>query len=33
MAALTATQALDFEALTRGESPRLVAVEADRLAR
>ncbi len=33
MAALTATQALDFEALARGESPRLVAGEADRLAR
>jgi len=33
MAALTATQALDFEALARGESPRLVTVEADRLAR
>ena len=30
---MTATQALDFEALARGESPRLVTVEADRLAR
>ena len=33
MAALTATQALDFEALARGEKPRLVAAEAERLAR
>jgi len=33
MAALTATQALDFAALARGEPPRLVAAEADRLAR
>jgi uncharacterized membrane protein len=33
MAALTATQALDFDALARGESPRLVVAEADRLAR
>lgn len=33
MAALTATQALDFAALAQGEPPRLVAAEADRLAR
>lgn len=33
MAALTATQALDFAALARGEPPQLVAAEADRLAR
>jgi len=33
MAALTATQALDFEALARGEPPRLIVAEADRLAR
>jgi hypothetical protein len=33
MASLTATQALDFAALARGEPPQLVAAEADRLAR
>lgn len=33
MAALTATQALDFAALARGEPPRLVEAEAERLAR
>jgi len=33
MAALVATQALDFAALARGEPPQLVAAEADRLAR
>ncbi len=33
MAALTATQALDFAALARGEPPQLVTAEADRLAR
>ena len=33
MAALTATQALDFAALTEGQRPQLVAAEADRLAR
>lgn len=33
MAALTATQALDFAALARGEPPQLVVAEADRLAR
>ena len=33
MAALTATQALDFTALAQGQPPRLVAAEADRLAR
>ena len=33
MAALTATQALDFAALAQGEPPQLVAAEADRLAR
>jgi Flp pilus assembly protein TadG len=32
-AALTATQALDFDALARGEPPRLVVAEAERLAR
>lgn len=33
MAALTATQALDFAALARGEPPKLVADEAEALAR
>jgi Flp pilus assembly protein TadG len=33
MAALTATQALDFDALARGEPPQLVEAEAERLAR
>lgn len=33
MAALTATQALDFPALAQGEPPQLMAAEADRLAR
>ncbi len=33
MAALTATQALDFAALARGEPPRLVERDAERLAR
>lgn len=33
MAALTATQALDFVALAEGQPPQLVAAEADRLAR
>jgi Flp pilus assembly protein TadG len=33
MAALTATQALDFDALARGEPPQLVVAEAERLAR
>ncbi len=33
MAALTATQALDFAALAEGQPPQLVAAEADRLAR
>lgn len=33
MAALTATQALDFAALAQGQPPRLVAAEAERLAR
>ncbi len=33
MAALVATQALDFAALAQGEPPQLVAAEADRLAR
>ena len=33
MAALTATQALDIEALARGEPPQLIAADADRLAR
>ena len=33
MAALTATQALDFAALAQGQPPQLVAAEADRLAR
>lgn len=33
MAALTATQALDFEALARGEPPQLIVAEAERLAR
>lgn len=33
MAALTATQALDFDALARGGTPRLVASTADALAR
>ena len=33
MAALTATQALDFAALAEGKPPQLVAAEADRLAR
>lgn len=33
MAALTATQALDIEALARGEPPQLIATDADRLAR
>lgn len=33
MAALTATQALDVEALARGEPPQLLAADADRLAR
>ncbi|MGH2383267.1 MAG: hypothetical protein ACRDG7_18890 [Candidatus Limnocylindria bacterium] len=33
MAALTATQALDFAALARGEPPILIAAEADGLAR
>ena len=33
MAALTATQALDFAALAQGQPPSLVAAEADRLAR
>ena len=33
MAALVATQALDFAVLARGEPPQLVAAEADRLAR
>jgi hypothetical protein len=33
MAALTATQALDFGALAQGQPPQLVAAEADRLAR
>ncbi|MEP6468177.1 MAG: hypothetical protein ABJC24_00240 [Chloroflexota bacterium] len=33
MAALTATQSLDFAALAQGEQPQLVAGEADRLAR
>jgi len=33
MAALTATQALDFTALAEGQPPQLVAAEADRLAR
>jgi Flp pilus assembly protein TadG len=33
MAALTATQALDFDALARGEPPQLVVAEAELLAR
>ncbi len=33
MAALTATQALDFDALARGEPPQLIVAEAERLAR
>ena len=33
MAALTATQALDFAALAEGQPPQLVAADADRLAR
>ena len=33
MAALTATQALDFAALAEGQPPQLVAAEAERLAR